>query len=77
MKALHTVAEVAAHFGLTEDQVVRRCSDRLGGWPHLRPDATKSSTWRFTDADVEAIEARLAQRPAAADTWGRTGKKSA
>lgn len=78
MKPLHTVAAVGEHFGLTPDQVVRRCAAKRDAWPHLRPDATKSSTWRFTDEDVEEIERRIAHRSKvqAVDSWGRTGRKA-
>lgn len=77
MKTLHTVEQVADHFGLTPEQVVRKCSSPVNPWPHLRPVSRKSSTWRFSDEDVADIEQRIRTRMVATDSWGRTGRKSA
>lgn len=76
MKPLHTIDAVADHFGLTPDQVVRRCRASLGAWPHMRPNNSDSSTWRFSDEDIELIEARIARRTLDVDSWGRTQKKA-
>lgn len=77
MNELHTIEDVAAHFGLSPEQVVRKCSAPLNPWPHLRPIARKSSTWRFSDQDVADIEARISARMVGTDAWGRTGRRSA
>lgn len=77
MKRLYTVAEVADHFGIEPHKVVRRCQDPMKPWPHLRP-TNRSESWRFTEADIEDIEMRLARRvvevTAAADSWGLSAR---
>ena len=72
MNEIFTVEEVADHFGLTPEQVIRKCSSSTNPWPHMRPISRKSSTWRFSAEDVETIEQRIRTREVSADSWGRT-----
>lgn len=74
---LYTIEQVADHFGLSPEQVIRKCSSPTAPWPHLRPVSRKSSTWRFSPEDVEAIEQRIRARMVPVDAWGRTGRRSA
>jgi hypothetical protein len=76
MSPLYTIEQIAEHFGLSPEQVVRKCQSPINAWPHLRPIERKSSSWRFTEADVADIEARIASRMVDTDSWGRTGKKA-
>lgn len=76
MKALHSIDAVADHFGITVDQVARRCAGQ-NAWPHIRPDRSDRTTWRFSDEDVEVIETRIARRSQKLDSWGRSQRKSA
>lgn len=77
MKPLHSIDAVADHFGLSVDQVARRCASSINPWPHIRPDKSRRATWRFSDEDVEEIEIRIARRSNKLDSWGRSQKKSA
>jgi hypothetical protein len=69
--ATHTIDAVAERYGLTVAQVVSRCRQSVNSWPHLRPNKHKASTWLFTDADIDAIDERIAQRGPVVDSWGR------
>ena len=73
MTPTYTVAEVADRYGMTPDQVNRRC--RRASWPHIRPNARKSSTWMFTEADIVSID-NLMHRGVIVDSWGREVKAS-
>lgn len=73
MNATYTVAEIATRYGMTPDQVIRRC--QRNGWPHIRPNARKSSTWRFTAGDIQSID-NLMHHGAIVDSWGREVKAS-
>lgn len=75
MNRLFTIAEVAERFGLSPAQVIRKCSTSVAPWPHLRPVARKSSTWCFSEEDIEAIETRIRTRELSSDAWGRTGRR--
>lgn len=67
---LLTVEDIAARYGLTVDQVVRKCNPKADNpWPHIRPSRLASS-WRFSPEDVREIEAQSSSR--SIDTWGRT-----
>ncbi|MFI5426105.1 HNH endonuclease signature motif containing protein [Aeromicrobium sp. UC242_57] len=77
MNKLHTIEDVAEHFGLTREQVVRKCSSSISPWPHMRPVSRKADTWRFSDEDIETIEQRIRVRQMAQDSWGRTTRRSA
>lgn len=72
MRKLYTIVEVAERYGLTRQQVIRKCSSPVAPWPHLRPVERKADTWRFTDDDLEAIEQRIRVREQQPDSWGRT-----
>lgn len=75
MKPTYTVAELAARYGLDQASVIRRCrGDRP--WPHLRPNARKATTWRFTEADVEAIDDLMHHGGVLVDSWGREVRAS-
>lgn len=74
---LHTIEDVAERYGLTRDQVIRKCSSSINPWPHMRPVERKADTWRFSDEDIEAIEQRIRVREIAQDSWGRTTSRSA
>jgi hypothetical protein len=76
MKKLHSISDVAVHFGLDVDQVRRRCSTSVKPWPHIRPVQTKASTWLFTDEDIAAIEQRIRVRETTEDAWGRTRSRA-
>lgn len=71
MDRLYSIEDVGERFGLTVQQVARKCS-AADPWPHLRPSRA-SSTWKVTEGDVAEIEARM-RGPVAPppDTWGRT-----
>ncbi|TSD68089.1 hypothetical protein [Aeromicrobium piscarium] len=73
---LHTIEDVAEHFGITPEQVKRRCVG-VNPWPHMRPARNRASTWRFSDDDLVEIERRIALRNRTVDAWGRVGRKSA
>lgn len=69
-----TDRDVAAHFGVSWQQVQQRC--KTGQWPHLRV----GRKYRFTPAHLEQIEAMSEVRPAVspgqANTWGRKSRKA-
>lgn len=74
---LHPIEFVMARYGLTREQVIRKCSSSVNPWPHLRPVERKADTWRFSDEDIETIEQRIRVRELAQDSWGRTTRRSA
>lgn len=76
LEELHSVSDVARHFGITEDQVIARCKAPTNAWPHVRP-ARPAKSWRFTDEDIEAIEKAIARRTRPVDSWGREIRRSA
>lgn len=69
MTPTHSIAEVGDRYGLTVDQVIRKC--RINGWPHRRPNRRKAATWLFTDEDIAAIDDLIAERGPSVDSWGR------
>lgn len=76
MTPAYSIDEVAARYGMTRAQVVRRCRRDTNPWPHLRPNRRDASTWRFTDKDIADIDNLIQQRGPVVDSWGRE-KKSA
>lgn len=77
MSPTFTVADVAERYGLRPDQVVRRCRDQRRPWPHLRVAKNDATTWRFSDADIEAIDELLRVSGPVVDSWGRERRWSA
>jgi len=63
-----TDTEVADQFGISKEQVQRRCA--AGQWPHMRV----GKAYRFKAEHVAAIEALCEVKPretTADETWGR------
>lgn len=75
MTPLHALEEVADHFGITPDQVIRRCKSPVNPWPHVKVNQRDASTWRFSDDDVAEIENRLARHRVPVDSWGREQRR--
>ena len=76
MRRLYSIAEVAEHFGLSPKQVITKCSSSVNPWPVMKPIARKSSTWLFSEEDIETIEQRIRTREVSADSWGRTNARA-